>query len=87
MRFGLFKDAISPTCIITLRNSQPDNEPLTYICPKPELSNEDNYRLVIEPQDISFVYPYEAQSFPSIWATLMWGGRRDLAFIEPIWDL
>jgi len=84
LRFGLFRDAISPTCIITFRNLQPNNEPLTYICPKPELSDEDNYRLAIEPQNISFVYRGEAQSAPYIWATLMWGGRRDVSFIKSL---
>jgi type I restriction-modification system DNA methylase subunit len=56
LRFGLFRDAISPTCIITFRNLQPDGESIIYICPKPELTDEDNYRLVIEPQNISYVY-------------------------------
>ncbi len=84
LRFGLFKGAISPTCIITFRNLQPNNEPLTYICPKPELSDEDNYRLIIEPQNISFVYQDEAQSTSYIWATLMWGGRRDANLINSL---
>jgi type I restriction-modification system DNA methylase subunit len=81
LRFGLFKDAISPTCIITLLNTQPNDEPLTYICPKPEFTDEDNYRLVIEPHDVNFIYLHEALSFPSVWSTLMWGGRRDLSLI------
>lgn len=81
LRFGLFKDAISPTCIITLRVAAPSNEALIYICPKPSLSGEDDYRLVIEPQDISLIYPDEVRKFPYVWATLMWGGRRDLSLM------
>lgn len=84
LRFGLFKDAISPTCIITFLNAQPNDEPLTYICPKPEFTDEDNYRLVIEPHDVNFIYPYEALSLPSIWSTFMWGGRRDLSLITSL---
>jgi type I restriction-modification system DNA methylase subunit len=82
LRFGLFKDAISPTCIITLRNTQPNDEPLTYICPKSEFTNEDNYRLIIEPQDVNFIYSYEALSLSYIWSALMWGGRRDLYLVQ-----
>lgn len=85
LRFGLFKDAISPTCLITLRVLNPDNEPFSYICPKPSLSSEDNYHLIIEPQDINWIYPSEAISTFFVWATLMWGGRRDLALIKRLY--
>lgn len=81
LRFGLFKDAISPTCIITLLNAQPNDEPLNYICPKPEFTDEDNYRLVIEPHDVNFIHSNEALSLTFIWSTFMWGGRRDLSLI------
>jgi hypothetical protein len=81
LRFGLFKDAISPTCIITLRVAPPDDEPLTYICPKPSLTGEDDYRIILEPQDINSIYPDEIRLAPFVWATLMWGGRRDLSLI------
>lgn len=84
LRFGLFKDAISPTCIITLRITDPNNEPLIYICPKPSVFGEDDYRLIIEPQDINSIYLDEVQQFPHVWATLMWGGRRDLALMESL---
>jgi type I restriction-modification system DNA methylase subunit len=87
LRFGLFKDAISPTCIITLRIAEPDDEPLTYICPKPSLTGENDYRVVIEPQDINSIYPDEVQQIPFIWATLMWGGRRDLVLITKLKSL
>lgn len=84
LRFGLFKDAISPTCIITLRIAAPNNEPLIYICPKPSLTDEDDYRIVIEPQNVNSIYPNEVQQIPSLWATLMWGGRRDLALMRKL---
>jgi type I restriction-modification system DNA methylase subunit len=81
LRFGLFKDAISPTCIITFQISSPNGDPLIYICPKPLLSGEDDYRIVIEPHDVNSIYPDEARLAPYVWATLMWGGRRDLALM------
>jgi type I restriction-modification system DNA methylase subunit len=84
LRFGLFKDAISPTCIVTFLNLRPDLDALTYVCPKASLTDQDNYHIIIEPQDINLIYPDEAISFPSVWATLMWGGRRDLAFISSL---
>lgn len=82
LRFGLFKDAISPSCIITICNTFPSNEPLLYICPKPSRSDEDDYRIFIEPQDINEIYPKEAIENYFIWSALMWGGRRDLCLIQ-----
>jgi type I restriction-modification system DNA methylase subunit len=82
LRFGLFKNAISPACIITLRKEDPRGEPFSYICPKPIYTNEGDYRLVIESQDINFIYPEEILSCPQIWATLMWGSRRDLILMQ-----
>ena len=82
LRFGLFKDAVSPSCVITICNTPPNGEPLSYICPKPNQSGEDDYRIVIEPQDINEIYPEEAVEDPFIWSTLMWGGRRDLYLVK-----
>ncbi|MEM9219099.1 MAG: N-6 DNA methylase [Cyanobacteria bacterium P01_F01_bin.150] len=84
LRFGLFKNAVSPTCMISLRNLKPDGEPLAYICPKPALINSDNYNLFIDHYDVNFVYQDEAQIFPQIWAALMWGGRRDLTLVKKL---
>ncbi|AMW29677.1 MULTISPECIES: HsdM family class I SAM-dependent methyltransferase [Arthrospira] len=82
LRFGLFKDAISPTCIVTMSAELPNGEPLSYICPKPVASNEDDYRIVIEPYDINLIYPQEAIQDSLVWTVLMWGGRRDLALVR-----
>ena len=84
LRFGLFKDAISPACIITMSAMPPDGKPLTYICPKPVRANEDDYRIVIEPQDINTIYPQEAVTDSLVWTALMWGGRRDLALVRKL---
>ncbi|MEG3970413.1 N-6 DNA methylase [Microcoleus sp. T2B6] len=82
LRFGLFQDAIAPTCIITICATQPDGEPLAYICPKPVGTNEDEYRIVIEPEDINLIYVQEAIADSLVWTALMWGGRRDLALVR-----
>ncbi|AFY46878.1 type I restriction-modification system methyltransferase subunit [Nostoc sp. PCC 7524] len=82
LRFGLFKDAISPACVITMSVTPPDGEPLTYICPKPVMTNQDDYYIVIEPYDVNTIYPQEAISNPLVWTALMWGGRRDLSLVR-----
>jgi len=82
LRFGLFKDAICPACIITMSAIPPDGEPLTYICPKPVMTNEDDYHIVIEPDYINIIYPQEAIADPLVWTALMWGGRRDLSLVR-----
>ena len=81
LRFGLFEDAISPACIITISVMPPNGEPLSYICPKPVGTKEDDYRISIEPHDINIIYPKEAILNPLVWTALMWGGRRDLALV------
>jgi hypothetical protein len=82
LRFGLFKDAISPACIITMSVTPPDGELLTYICPKPAMTNEDDYHIVIEPHDINTIHPQEVLANPLVWTALMWGGRRDLSLLR-----
>lgn len=82
LRFGLFKDAISPSCIVTMCVITPDSESISYICPKPMRTNEDDYRLVVEPQDINSITSQEATNDPLIWTALMWGGNRDLSLIR-----
>ena len=82
LAFGLFKDSLSPSRIVTMRPDPPDGKPLYYICPKPTRATEDDYRILIEPQDISVIYPQEAATTPLVWTALMWGGRRDLALVR-----
>jgi len=84
LRFGLFKDSISPACIVTLRAKSPDGETLRYICPKPRRSREDDYKIVIEPHDINDVFPGEAAEEAEVWSCLVWGGRRDLALVRAV---
>jgi type I restriction-modification system DNA methylase subunit len=78
LRFKIFPDAVSPPCIISIARSASQEEPFFYICPKLNQSQEDDYKIIIEPQDINLVYPHEVNQNPNIWSTLMWGSRRDL---------
>jgi len=83
LRFGMFKNAIGPTALVTLRPSPLAGQPLVYISPKPtESSGDDAYRIVIEPYDIHELSPEEAAYDPFVWTALMWGGRRDLALLR-----
>jgi hypothetical protein len=88
LRFELFENATSPPCIVTLRPTESDDEPLIYISPKrirpaggAEVS-DSQYSVVIEPQDISLIWPDEAISQQFVWTALAWGGRRDLDLIN-----
>ncbi|MFH0980882.1 MAG: N-6 DNA methylase, partial [Planctomycetota bacterium] len=82
LRFGLFKGAVSPACIVSMRAMDSDGEPLLYVSPKPVLTNEDDYRVVIEPHDVHFIRPDEAAHDYHVWTALMWGARRDLELIR-----
>lgn len=84
LRFGLFSKAISPACIITMKAHRPTGESLSYICPKPAFNSTEDYRVTIEPRDINCVYPHEAAKESRVWTALMWGGRRDFAFIKTL---
>ena len=82
LRFLLFSNSLSPSCIITMRKFPPDGEPISYVCPKPAHTSEDDYRIVIESSDQELVYLNEARDDTSIWSALMWGGRRDVTLIR-----
>ncbi len=82
LRFGLFKGPVSPACLVNMRATEPDGEPLLYMSPKPVMSSEDDYRVTIEPHDIHFIPPDEAARDRHVWTTLMWGSRRDLELVR-----
>ncbi len=79
LRFVLFSKANSPACIVTMRPTPPDNEPIIYVFPKRSHTKEDRYRIIIEHSDINEVYPNEAAQDRLVWTALAWGGRRDLS--------
>jgi len=87
LRFGLFENSISPSCIISLNPSSKDNSTFTYICPKPSHSSEDDYRIIIEPTDINELNTQEVINEPVLWTTLMWGNKRDAVLIKKLSSL
>jgi type I restriction-modification system DNA methylase subunit len=88
IRVGLFPNAIGPTCSITLRPVQPeDDEPLAYWHPKQHSFSDGEYRVTLEAHDLNRVYPREAAIDPSIWTILAWGSRRDAALIRKLKEM
>ena len=61
--------------------SSPDNEPISYICLKSLTTNEDSFRIIIEPHDISEIDPVDALD-NTVWSIKMWGGTRDQELIR-----
>jgi type I restriction-modification system DNA methylase subunit len=84
LRFGFFKAAVSPACIVIMRPVGPSEDPTVYICPKPRHTKEDDYHVVVEPSDRNLVYREEATRDRLVWTVLAWGGRRDLALIRKL---
>jgi hypothetical protein len=82
LRFGLFKSAVSPACIVIMRPKGPSKDPTVYECPKPKNTKEDDYCVVIEACDRNYVYPQEEVNDRLVWTVLAWGGRRDLTLIR-----
>jgi hypothetical protein len=87
LRFlGIFPDAVGPACIINMRPTAPDGEAIAYWSPKQTNNQEGQVRVVIDEQDLNWVWPEEAASEPAVWPTLAWGGRRDLETIRSIFS-
>jgi len=84
LRFGLFRRAVSPACVVVVRPDTGSEDPTVYICPKPRHTKEDDYCLVVEPYDRNYVYPEETLKDRLVWTVLAWGGRRDLALIRKL---
>lgn len=84
LRFGLFRNAVSPACMVVMHPSGAMRAPIVYGCPKPRHTKEDDYRVVFEPFDIALVEPEEAATDPLVWTALAWGGPRDLQLISKL---
>ena len=82
LRFGLYRGAIGPSCVITFSPQKPDGSPLQYVAPKELKTIDDDLRIVVEPSDVHLVFPDDAIEDPTIWATLTWGGARELAILR-----
>lgn len=95
LRFELFgvarkaSKSTSPPCIVTFSPTPPDTERITYVCPKNAIAKENfetsesTYAVVVEPSDVSWINRTEC-SDSTVWTSLAWGGRRDLALIRKL---
>ena len=84
LRWQLF-NAKSPTCLITLRPAKPSaTAEVTYICPKPQYSSEDDTTISVERHDIHKLTQQEAATDPTIWTVLLSGSRRDVEVIQAL---
>jgi hypothetical protein len=82
LRFVLFPNASSPACIVKMTPTKPEGEPIIHVHPKRSHTEEERYRLIIEPCDENEIWPNEAAQEPIVWTALAWGGRRDLAIMR-----
>ncbi|MCP4696939.1 MAG: N-6 DNA methylase [Gammaproteobacteria bacterium] len=81
VRFNLFKKAIGPSIVLTLRPGPVEQRYMfRYIVVKP--NSEEDYRFVIEPYDIHEVHNIEAVKDSRVLTALIWGGGRDLALLR-----
>ncbi|HUW18973.1 MAG TPA: N-6 DNA methylase [Sedimentisphaerales bacterium] len=82
LRFVLFPSARSPACIVKMAPTEPEGGPIIYLHPKRCHTEEERYRIIIEPRDENEVWPEEAAQDPLVWTALAWGGRRDLGVMR-----
>ncbi len=83
LRWQLFKGVKSPACLVTLQPTEPEADySLTYICPKPLNTTEDESVIVIERQDAHEITAAEAVHNPVIWTILLLGQRRDAGLVD-----
>ncbi|MCX7044503.1 MAG: N-6 DNA methylase [Candidatus Sumerlaeota bacterium] len=78
----LFPNAVSPACIIKMRPIPPDGEAIEYWAPKQARTIEEQLRVVIDEQDLNWIWPEEAAMDSTVWPALALGGRRDLNAIH-----
>jgi len=74
--------AIGPGAAVIFSPGEPDDHSIFYCSPKPDYSPQDDWLLIIEPQDIAYVPNDEAIENDIIWKVAMWGTPRDYELIK-----
>ncbi|CAG0982210.1 MAG: N-6 DNA methylase [Candidatus Methanoperedens sp.] len=74
--------AIGPGAAVIFSPGEPDDHSIFYCSPKPDYSPQDDWLLIIEPQDIAYVPNDEAIENDIIWKVMMWGTPRDYELIK-----
>lgn len=92
LRFKVFKrkshtpkTSTSPACVVVMRSEKPTlDDRITYISPKHLKPLVDEFTIIIEPQDRSWLTVREALSDNLVWTTLMWGSSRDRTLLKKL---
>jgi hypothetical protein len=84
LRHKLFPEAVRPGAAVLFSPDGPDDRPIFYFSPKPSCSPQDDWLLLIEPQDIAHIPKNEAFENDVIWKTAMWGTPRDYELIKKL---
>jgi len=82
LRFTLFEHADDPVCAVTLSPGISADVRISYICPKPTHTSDDDYQFTIESPDVHHIHQQDAASDPYVWSAFVWGGQRDLIFVR-----
>ena len=83
LRHVLFSKAVAPCAAVVFSpDKTEDSQPIFYCSPKPSYSPQDDWLLVIEPQDIAHIPKDEAIENDIIWKVAMWGTPRDYELIK-----
>lgn len=86
LRGQLFEKVKARASVVTLQPIRPSSleVELSYICPQPQYSADDNALITIEPQDVHAITHDEAAHDPLVWSVLLLGGRRDLRLVKQL---
>jgi len=83
LRHDLFSEAVGPgAAVLFSPDGIEDSQPIFYCSPKPSYSPQDDWLLIIEPQDIAHIPKDEAIENDIIWKVAMWGTPRDYELIK-----
>jgi len=82
LRHGLFSEAVGPGAAVIFSPDGRDWRSIFYCSPKPSYSPQDDWLLIIEPQDIAHIPKDEAIENDIIWKVAMWGTPRDYELIK-----
>jgi type I restriction-modification system DNA methylase subunit len=82
LRHDLFSEAVGPGAAVIFSPDGRDYRSIFYCSPKPSYSPQDDWLLIIEPQDIAQIPKDEAIENDIIWKVAMWGNPRDYELIK-----
>jgi hypothetical protein len=84
LRYSLFSEAVGPGAAVLFSPNEPDDRPIFYFSPKPCYSPQDDWLLLIEPQDIAHIPKDEAIENDVVWKVAMWGTPRDYELVKKL---